>query len=215
MPGCRHPFTSSSACIPPDHVRHLRSVLVHPSPFIHGTDMPRSQSAVQQEQLSKIYCDFLFYLFENARIHIRERYKVEIEPGLSTMDIILSHPNHWNERQQRFLEKAVIRAGILEPVQVGKRLHFVEEAEAAASFALLADTVSRPLRDDLLQVIDMHAHPRPLVQWLTSFVLVQEGTTFVVCDAGGSTIDISAYRVGRRKDNVQAMEELIKSSSTP
>ena len=51
-------------------------------------------------------------------------------------EIVFSHPGRWRAKQQKFLEKAAMQAGIV--TQEGT-LHFVEEAEAAASFALSID----------------------------------------------------------------------------
>jgi hypothetical protein len=51
-------------------------------------------------------------------------------------EIVFSHPNRWGAEQQKFLEKAAMQAGIV--TQEGA-LHFVEEAEAAASFAFSVD----------------------------------------------------------------------------
>ena len=52
-------------------------------------------------------------------------------------DIVLSHPNRWGKKQQKYLEEAAIQAGLVTREGAEKYLHFVEEAEAAASFALL------------------------------------------------------------------------------
>jgi len=51
-------------------------------------------------------------------------------------EIVFSHPNRWGAEQQKFLKEAAVQAGIV--TQEGT-LHFVEEAEAAASFALSKD----------------------------------------------------------------------------
>jgi hypothetical protein len=46
-----------------------------------------------------------------------------------------SHPNRWGAEQQKFLENAAIQAGTVTQEGAKQYLH-VEEAEAAASFAL-------------------------------------------------------------------------------
>ena len=54
-------------------------------------------------------------------------------------EIVLSHPNKWHHDQQKFLKTAAISAGLISAAGAETRLHFVEEAEAAACFALLAN----------------------------------------------------------------------------
>ena len=56
-------------------------------------------------------------------------------------EIVLSHPNRWGAEQQKFLEKAAIQAGLVTREGAKIYLHFVEEAEAAASFALSDETL--------------------------------------------------------------------------
>ena len=52
------------------------------------------------------------------------------------VEIVLSHPNSWSEREQKFLQKAAIQAGLITKAAAPQRLHFVEEAEAAACYAI-------------------------------------------------------------------------------
>lgn len=61
-------------------------------------------------------------------------------------EIVLTHPNKWHHDQQKFLKTAAISAGLISAAGAETRLHFVEEAEAAACFALLANA---PLKDRL------------------------------------------------------------------
>ena len=52
------------------------------------------------------------------------------------VEIALSHPNRWGAREQGFLQNAAVRAGLITKNGAAQRLHFVEEAEAAACFAI-------------------------------------------------------------------------------
>lgn len=73
-------------------------------------------------------------------------FKFEFTDPVNQVDIVLTHPNKWTDKEQRFLEDAVVRAGLLKRRSIERRLHFVEEAEAAASFGMLAQE-PEPLRD--------------------------------------------------------------------
>ncbi|KAF8317132.1 hypothetical protein DL93DRAFT_2154417 [Clavulina sp. PMI_390] len=125
--------------------------------------------------LARMYGDYLRYLLQHTRAHLR-RY-LGFDPWAVVRDeaiIVLSHPNKWRSDQQLILRQAAIAAGLVVPRDVTSRLHFVEEAEAAASFALL----DYPNLNGILKI----------------------GAKFVVCDAGGSTVDISSYVVKSQKN---------------
>ena len=88
--------------------------------------------------LTRLYADYLKYLLDHTRLHLKQY--LGFDPWLTARDdatIVLSHPNKWRAAQQLILRQAAIAAGLVTPRDVTSRLHFVEEAEAAASFALL------------------------------------------------------------------------------
>ncbi|KAF8317145.1 hypothetical protein DL93DRAFT_2165803 [Clavulina sp. PMI_390] len=129
------------------------------------------------------------FLFIRLQIMLQTRAQyLGFDPWITAREdatIVLSHPNKWRAAQQLILRQAAIAAGLVTPRDVTSRLHFVEEAEAAASFALL----EHPGMKDTLKA----------------------GVKFVVCDAGGSTVDISSYVVKSQKSHgsrVIEMDEL-------
>ena len=81
-------------------------------------------------------------------------------------EIVISHSNRWGAEEQKFLKKAAIQAGLVTWERAKLYLHFVEEAKAAASFALATtpdldlkfgvrkylDHLRRPLRNEMLPV---------------------------------------------------------------
>ena len=81
-------------------------------------------------------------------------------------EIVISHSNRRGAEEQKFLKKAAIQAGLVTREGAKLYLHFVEEAEAAASFALAttpdldlkfgvckySDHLPRPLRNEMLAV---------------------------------------------------------------
>ena len=104
-------------------VLHFTLVTAHPVP-----ELPFNVD------LLKIYSDFLRFLFDHTRTHL------ELEHGSgpwlelgNQAEIILTHPNCWNESQQLFLRKAVIAAELVPANAVETRLHFFGESEAFAS----------------------------------------------------------------------------------
>ncbi|KAF8317144.1 hypothetical protein DL93DRAFT_591057 [Clavulina sp. PMI_390] len=132
--------------------------------------------------LVRLYADYLGYLFGHTISHL-ERY-LGFDPWLAAGEearIVLTHPNHWTSDQQHILREATVTAGLVSPEGIENMLHFVEEAEAAAAFALLE-------------------HPGIKNTLKT-------GAKFIVCDAGGSTVDMSSYVVKRqRSPGYHAME---------
>lgn len=92
--------------------------------------------------LDQIYTDYLAYLLRHTRNHIRRRVGHDPWDRLQhKAEIVLSHPNRWGKRQQKFLQAAAISAGLITRAGAIDRLHFVEEAEASACFALAVNPV--------------------------------------------------------------------------
>ncbi|KAF8299296.1 hypothetical protein DL93DRAFT_2233927, partial [Clavulina sp. PMI_390] len=136
--------------------------------------------------LSRLYADYLRYLLNHTRLHLKQYFGYD--PWTVARDdatVILAHPNNWRSAQQRILQQAAVDAGIVTSRDVTSKLHFVAEAEAAASFALL---VYPNLRDKF-----------------------EDTASIIVCDTGGSTSDISSYLVKSQKSQASHlidMEEL-------
>jgi len=97
-------------------------------------------------------------------------------------EIVLSHPNRWGESQQKFLQKAAIAAGLVSEKGAAERLVFIEEGEASASFCMSTNA--------------------------TMASRLTPGSKFVICDAGGSTTDISAYKVRKTLAGIVYLKEL-------
>ncbi|KAG8717790.1 hypothetical protein FRC09_013662 [Ceratobasidium sp. 395] len=100
------------------------------------------------------------------------------------MTIVLAHPNGWTIREKNFLRKAAIAAKYTTEDKAHAQIHFVSEAEASMHFCMFHSDIHRGL---------------------------EPGTSLVVCDAGGSTIDTTAYRV-KNTSPVLELEE-VKASA--
>ncbi|KAJ7057214.1 hypothetical protein C8F01DRAFT_1061528 [Mycena amicta] len=118
-----------------------------------------------------IFADFLEYMLKCARTYIVEHYPsgdalwVTLE---DTIEFILTHPNGWLGEQQAQMRVAAVRAGLVPDTAADHaRIHFVTEGEASLNFCIFNRLATGPL---------------------------DEGEGVIIVDAGGGTVDISAYR---------------------
>ncbi|KAG9103549.1 hypothetical protein FRC06_010034 [Ceratobasidium sp. 370] len=121
--------------------------------------------------LQKVYSDFMGYLLRQTQAYFEERIldgKQIWETYRPTMEIVLAHPNGWGIREQAFLRSAAIEAGMADATSAPTQIRFVTEAEASVHFCIYHTNLGSCL---------------------------QPGTNFVVCDAGGSTVDTTLYTV--------------------
>lgn len=134
----------------------------------HGLDFEDLPFDVSRDQ---VYSDFLGYLLRHTQDYF-QRHIVNgplIWPKYQpTMEIIIAHPNGWNTPEQAILRSAVVNTGFINAEDAEDRVHFVTEAEASVHFCTLYSNIGTQL---------------------------MPGTTFAVCDAGGSTIDTTVYTV--------------------
>ncbi|KAJ7157455.1 hypothetical protein C8R46DRAFT_1178680 [Mycena filopes] len=120
---------------------------------------------------SDVFGDFLRYLFNCAKLYITDHYPsgnalwIELE---NTMEFVLTHPNGWDGVQQSKMRSAAIVAGLIPNAREDwERIHFVTEGESSLHFCILNGLATDPLR---------------------------LGKGVIIVDAGGGTVDISAYR---------------------
>ncbi|KAL1725512.1 hypothetical protein EV714DRAFT_221156 [Schizophyllum commune] len=132
-----------------------------------------------------VFADFLSYLFDCARTYIKE-----IQPTgakfwstiANNIDFVLTHPNGWEGQQQSLMRQAAVQGGLVADSDEGKgRVSFVTEGEASLHFCL-----SRGLVVDGMKVGD--------------------GKGVVIVDAGGGTVDLSAYAQVRKGADVSYTE---------
>ena len=91
--------------------------------------------------ITQVYSDYMAYLIDHTKNHIEDYFGSG--SGIAQLlsergEIILAHPNHWGSTEQDILKEAAVQAGIITESGLSRRLHFVEEAEASASFCLSA-----------------------------------------------------------------------------
>jgi len=115
-------------------------------------ELPKGKS------IQDIFADFLRYLFDSAKASIKEWEPMgeqlweSLEPNI---DLILSHPNGWEGREQEFLRKSVVKASILTEEEALSRVSFVTEGEATFNFC-----VTNTKSGELLEVVLYCPTPR-------------------------------------------------------
>jgi hypothetical protein len=118
-----------------------------------------------------IYADLLQYLYKHT-----EHFFVETELDGRALwdelqkgsDIVIAHPNGWGVHEQILLRKAAVKAGLIKEKESNDRIHFVTEAEASVHHVMFHSKFETRLKP---------------------------GFEFIVCDAGGSTVDTTSYVV--------------------
>jgi hypothetical protein len=143
--------------------------------------------------LEKIYADFFGYLYQHTQTFFQGR----VVDGSSiwqrlrgTAEFIIACPNGWGTREHAFLRKAAIVSGMVPALYAPQRVHIVSEAEASVQFVIeRGNTATSFMVSSLSMVVDAFACSN-----LTS-TLLQQGVNFIVCDAGGSTVDTTLYNV--------------------
>lgn len=112
----------------------------------------------------------------------------------------MAHPNRWGVEQQRVLEAAAISTGLISAARVPTGLFFLEEGEAAASFCATRPELRKNLQ---VRLFKLGATP--------SLITSQPKSRIIVCDAGGSTCDVSSYKVTRISGDIYVKEPELPS----
>ncbi|KAF9047821.1 hypothetical protein BJ165DRAFT_1387797 [Panaeolus papilionaceus] len=118
-----------------------------------------------------LFADFLRYLHSCARSYIEERHAKGgefwqmLQPEAH---YILTHPNGWEGAQQSQMRRAAVLAGLITDDILGhSRLSFLTEGEASLHFCVGSELTAESCKS---------------------------GKGILIIDAGGGTIDISAYK---------------------
>ncbi|KIJ66157.1 hypothetical protein HYDPIDRAFT_174829 [Hydnomerulius pinastri MD-312] len=145
---------------------HLRAKHLGSSHIQDGDipPLPQWKSAVQ------VLADFMQYLFECTRNYITEAHASGASMWKSVegnIEFVLTHPNGWEGPQQQQIRRAAELAGLVPTGEQGQaRIHLLNEGEASLHFCVTNVLASDPLANH---------------------------QDVVIIDAGGGTIDLSAY----------------------
>ncbi|KAF8901894.1 hypothetical protein CPB84DRAFT_909984 [Gymnopilus junonius] len=139
--------------------------------------LPQGKAAIE------VFADFLRYLHKCARTYIEETHAngVDLLKSLEPRTyFVLTHPNGWEGGQQSLMRKAAVMAGLIPDTQSGQeRLSFVTEGEASLHYCIQSGLTNEAMKS---------------------------GKGVLIVDAGGGTIDISAYK--QTSQQVKSFEEM-------
>ena len=141
--------------------------------------LPMGKAAIE------VLADFLRYLYQCSRKYIDDSHGLALWESLDgRIEFVLTHPNGWEGLQQKQMREAASLAGLIPDTQEGQtRVHLLTEGEASLHFCvnkvLAADHLSRTPIAAPKNAEDDPADPGA------------QGV--VIIDAGGGTIDLSAY----------------------
>ncbi|PBK65402.1 hypothetical protein ARMSODRAFT_1022211 [Armillaria solidipes] len=135
--------------------------------------------------LTQVFSDFYAYLFQCTKSFILETHQgaqVFWNSVEDHIEFVLSHPNGWQGPEQAKMRQALIDARLVpDSDEEHTRVRFVTEGEASLHFCIRHGLASH-IKDD---------------------------EAVIIIDAGGGTIDISAYtRAPSTADGVRSLEEV-------
>ncbi|KAI9573194.1 hypothetical protein HD554DRAFT_2059684 [Boletus coccyginus] len=146
--------------------------------------LPKGKSAAQ------VLGDFMRYLFSCARNYIIESHASGASMWKSmehNVEFILTHPNGWEGLQQQQIRQAANIAGLIpNKKKRASRIHLLTEGEASLHFC-----VTNMLASDPLSKFPIVSSDDDDLQEEVEEELEHQGV--VIIDAGGGTIDMSAY----------------------
>ncbi|KAG2116943.1 hypothetical protein DEU56DRAFT_931625 [Suillus clintonianus] len=139
--------------------------------------LPRGKSAVE------VLADFMRYLFQCARTYIQESHLNFWRSVENSIEFVLTHPNGWEGQQQQQIRRAVELAGLISSKEEQSHVHLLTEGEASLHFCVtnvIASDISSKTPIDVSDCADEEENQ-------------SDSQGVVVIDAGGGTIDLSAY----------------------
>lgn len=132
--------------------------------------------------------DFLYCMWEYAKEQIHR--EIGAVADLDSADVWLTVPAAWDAKGCELMREAAITAGLVHSSRAGDRdwrdrLRIITEPEAAAVHC---------------------AH-------LTNLHKLKPSQTFMICDAGGGTVDLAIYKILGQMTNLEIAEMCARSGS--
>ncbi|KAG2126241.1 hypothetical protein DEU56DRAFT_557062 [Suillus clintonianus] len=139
--------------------------------------LPRGKSAVE------VLADFMRYLFQCARTYIQESHLNSWSSVENSIEFVLTHPNGWEGQQQQQIRRAVEIAGLISSKEEQSHVHLLTEGEASLHFCVTNVIASDIFSKTPIDVSDYSDEEEDQ----------SDSQGVIVVDAGGGTIDLSAY----------------------
>ncbi|KAF5350110.1 hypothetical protein D9756_009101 [Leucocoprinus leucothites] len=144
----------------------------------------------------RVYTDFLAAMLEHIRMEFCKTHSSGSELWQKlypTMDVVFTIPSGWEMKQQYEICAAAVDAGFMGPVIWGTK-----EA-LGADIAVVRATKRELLMNEATQRIRFVSEPEAAIVYAADSGYIsswlQVGQDVILCDAGGGTIDITAYTV--------------------
>ncbi|KAG1746337.1 hypothetical protein EDB19DRAFT_1905800 [Suillus lakei] len=139
--------------------------------------LPQGKSAVE------VLADFMRYLFQCARTYIQESHLNFWRSVENSIEFVLTHPNGWEGQQQQQIRRAVELAGLISSKEEQSHVHLLTEGEASLHFCVTNVIASDVFSKTPIDVSDYWDEEEDQ----------SDSQRVIVIDAGGGTIDLSAY----------------------
>ena len=108
---------------------------------------PSDLSAAMVDQMSlelpkgkaiiDVFADFMRYLYDSTEALFKSSEPNVQWDSITTIELVLTHPNGWKGPQQNQLRSAAVKAGLIEDTPADHaRVHFVSEGEASFNFCV-------------------------------------------------------------------------------
>ena len=92
-------------------------------------ELPKGKTIVD------VFADFMRYLYDSTEVLFKSSEPNVRWDSISTIELVLTHPNGWKGPQQSQLRAAAVKAGLIEDTPAEHaRVHFVSEGEASFNF---------------------------------------------------------------------------------
>ncbi|KAG1792838.1 uncharacterized protein HD556DRAFT_1378586 [Suillus plorans] len=158
---------------------HLRAKHLASSHIRDGDiePLPQGKSAVE------VLADFMRYLFQCARTYIQESHLDLWGSIKNSIEFVFTHPNGWEGQQQQQIRRAVELAGLISSKEEQSHVHLLTEGEASLHFCVTNVIASDRFSKTPINVSDYSDDDEDQ----------SDNQGVIVVDAGGGTIDLSAY----------------------
>jgi len=96
-------------------------------------NLPKGKSVVD------LFADFIRCLFYSTVVHIKEAEPTGEdlwENFRPTVELVLTHPNGWEDHQQELMRRAVVQAGVFNEEDARNRVTFITEGEASFNYCV-------------------------------------------------------------------------------
>ncbi|KAG1903416.1 uncharacterized protein F5891DRAFT_1019283 [Suillus fuscotomentosus] len=158
---------------------HLRAKHLASSHIRDGDiePLPQGKSAVE------VLADFMRYLFQCARNYIQESHLDFWRSIKNSIEFVFTHPNGWEGQQQQQIRRAIELAGLISSKEEQSHVHLLTEGEASLHFCVTNVIASDRFSQTPIDVSDYSDDEEDQ----------SDNQGVIVVDAGGGTIDLSAY----------------------